>query len=111
MLRLYFCLKKELQMLIKKYSQDGKSCLVTFTLPAQVHASAAHLYGDFTEWEKSPQTMMQQEDGGFSITLSLATGQDYRFRYLLDGRHWENDWAADAYVSNPFGTEDSVLKL
>jgi 1,4-alpha-glucan branching enzyme len=98
-------------MLAKKYSQDGKTCLVTFTLPAQVQAKVAHLYGDFTEWEKSPQQMLLQEDGGFSITLFLATGHDYRFRYLLDGQRWENDWAADAYVPNPFGTQDSVLKL
>jgi 1,4-alpha-glucan branching enzyme len=98
-------------MLIKKYSQDGKTCLVTFTLPAQVRAGSIHLYGDFTEWEKSPQAMTKQADGGFSITLSLSTGKDYRFRYLLDGQHWENDWAADAYVPNPFGTQDSVLKL
>jgi 1,4-alpha-glucan branching enzyme len=98
-------------MLAKKYSQDGKTCLVTFTLPAQVHAKVAHLYGDFTEWEKSPKEMLLQEDGGFSITLTINTGHDYRFRYLLDGAHWENDWAADAYVPNPFGTQDSVLKL
>jgi 1,4-alpha-glucan branching enzyme len=98
-------------MLSKKYSQDGKTCLVTFTLPAQVNARFAHLYGDFTDWEKSPKYMSSQEDGGFSITISLPAGKDYRFRYLLDGGRWENDWAADAYVPNPFGTQDSVLKL
>jgi 1,4-alpha-glucan branching enzyme len=98
-------------MLAKKYSQDGKTCLVTFTLPVQVHARVAHLYGDFTEWEKSPKEMSLQEDGSFSIKVSLASGNDYRFRYLLDGERWENDWSADAYVANPFGTEDSVLKF
>ena len=55
--------------------------------------------------------MSPQEDAGFSITLSLNAGHNYRFRYLLDGQRWENNWAADAYVPNPFGTEDSVLKL
>jgi 1,4-alpha-glucan branching enzyme len=98
-------------MLSKKYSKDGKTCLVTFSLPKEVHARAAHLYGDFTEWEKSPKEMTALEDGGFSTTVSLDTGHDYCFRYLLDGGRWENDWAADAYVPNPFGTEDSVLKL
>jgi 1,4-alpha-glucan branching enzyme len=98
-------------MLAKKYYQDGKTCLVTFTLPAQVHAESAYVYGDFTDWEKSPQVMSRHADGSFSITLALAACKEYRFRYLLDGQHWENDWAADAYVPNPFGTEDSVLKL
>jgi 1,4-alpha-glucan branching enzyme len=98
-------------MLIKKYSQDGKTCEVTFQLPAQVNANVAHLYGDFTDWEKSPKKMLPEQEGGFSVTVSLTTGRDYRFRYLLDGGHWENDWAADDYVPNPFGTQDSVVKL
>jgi hypothetical protein len=29
---------------------------------------------------------------------------------LLDGERWENDWAADGYAPNNFGTEDSVVK-
>ena len=98
-------------MLKKEYSQDGKTCSVTFMLPEQVHAQSVHLYGDFTEWEKSPQTMTKQADGSFALTLSLTSGKDYRFRYLLDGQRWENDWAADAYVPNPFGTQDSLLKV
>ena len=98
-------------MLARKYSQDGKTCLVPFSLPNQVNAKVAHLYGDFTEWEKSPKEISSQEDAGFSITLSLNAGHDYCFRYVLDGQRWENDWAAEAYIPNPFGTEDSVLKL
>ncbi len=98
-------------MLTKNYSPDGKTCLVTFTLPVQVHARSAHLYGDFTDWEKSPLEMFPKDGGGFTVELTLAAGKDYRFRYLVDGGHWENDWAADAYSPNPFGTEDSVLKL
>jgi hypothetical protein len=52
-----------------------------------------------------------QGDGGFSITLILSAGYNYRFRYMLDGQRWENDWAANDYVPNHFGTEDSVLQL
>ena len=68
-------------MLNKKYSQDGKTCQVTFTLPAQVHARVAHLYGDFTEWEKFPKEMLLQEDGSFSITL-LST-QDMTIAFAI----------------------------
>ena len=84
---------------------------VTFVLPAQTNAKTAHLYGDFTAWEKSPKSMMQHEDGSFSAEVTLQAGNNYRFRYLLDGGHWENDWAADAYAPNPFGTEDSVVTV
>ena len=52
-------------MLIRKYSQDGKTCLVTFTLPVQVHARFAYVYGDFTEWKKSSKEMSRQKNGGF----------------------------------------------
>ncbi len=49
--------------------------------------------------------------GGFSLTVGLDTGRAYRFRYLLDGQRWDNDWAADAYLRNDFGGDDSVLDL
>ena len=98
-------------MLIKKYSKDGKNCIVTFVLPAQVKAKTAYLYGDFTDWEKSPKLMVRQEDGSFTTEVTFPAGNSYRFRYLLDGGHWENDWSADAYAPNPFGTEDSVLNV
>jgi 1,4-alpha-glucan branching enzyme len=98
-------------MITKKYSKDGKTCTVTFVLPPKINAKTAHLYGDFTEWEKSPKSMRQHEDGSFSAEVTLPAGNNYRFRYLLDGGHWENDWAADSYAPNPFGTEDSVITV
>ena len=55
--------------------------------------------------------MKRRKDGSFSQTISLKPGQQYRFRYVLDGKRWENDWAADAYLPNPFGTEDSVVEV
>ena len=31
------------------------------------------------------------------------------FRYVLDGELWENDWAADDYLPNSHGADDSVV--
>ena len=45
------------------------------------------------------------------MTVDLDAGRAYRFRYLLDGQRWDNDWAADAYVANDFGGDDSVVDL
>jgi hypothetical protein len=45
------------------------------------------------------------------LTVSIPTGRPYRFRYFLDGERWENDFSADDYTPNPFGSDDSVLKL
>ena len=55
--------------------------------------------------------MRRDAEGGFSVTVGLDAGRAYRFRYLLDGQRWDNDWAADAYVRNDFGGDDSVVDL
>jgi hypothetical protein len=59
----------------------------------------------------SAHPMKRRKDGSFSVALTLKTGQSYRFRYLLDGERWENDWEADGYVENDFGDEDSLVSL
>ncbi len=97
-------------MLRKIYSKAGRSCRVTFELPGEVNAQTVSLCGEFNEWSASAHPMMCRKDGRFSTTISLQAGETYRFRYLLDGERWENDWAADGYAPNNFGTEDSVVK-
>lgn len=97
-------------MLKKSYTQSGR-CRVTFELPAEASAETATLVGEFNDWDKTAHPMSKRKDGRFSITLTLDAGRQYRFRYWLDGGRWENDWEADAYVPNDFGTEDSVVDI
>ncbi len=96
-------------MLKKEYTKTGRSCRVTFTLPAEVNAQSACLCGEFNNWDESSHPMKRRKDGSFYLTLSLRPGQQYRYRFLLDGERWENDWAADSYVPNTLGSEDSVV--
>lgn len=98
-------------MLIKNYTKTGTTCRVTFKLPAEVGAETAVLCGEFNDWNPETNPMKKLKDGSFSLTLSLDVGQQYRFRYLLDGTRWENDWEADAYLPNEHGTEDSVVEI
>lgn len=98
-------------MLKKNYTKTGKSCRVTFKLPADVDAETAVLCGDFNEWSETANPMKKLKDGSFSVTVSIPAAQSYRFRYLLDGKRWENDWEADAYAPNEYGTDDSILEL
>jgi 1,4-alpha-glucan branching enzyme len=84
---------------------------VTFELPAAVGARRAYVVGDFNGWSTSATVMKPRRDGRCTTTVRLANGRPYRFRYLLDDGRWENDWAADGYVPNPFGTDDSVVDL
>ncbi len=98
-------------MLKKTYVKSGKSCRVTFELPAAVNAQSACLCGEFNDWEPSAHPMKRRKDGSFALTLGLPSGQEYRYRFLLDDDRWENDWAADAYTPNEFGADDSVVQV
>ena len=98
-------------MLKKQYAKDRKNCKVTFSLPDKVNAETVTLHGDFTKWEKTPVKMKHYKDGNFKVSVTLKAGKSYRFRYRLDGERWENDWDADAYAPNEFGTEDSVVEV
>jgi 1,4-alpha-glucan branching enzyme len=98
-------------MLKKSYSKTGSVCRVTFKLPAEVEAETAVLCGDFNAWNSEENPMKKLKDGSFSTTVSLTPGKAYRFRYLLDGERWENDWEADKYLPNSYGEEDSVVDL
>jgi 1,4-alpha-glucan branching enzyme len=98
-------------MLMKNFSRTGKYCRVTFKLPRDTVAEKAFLCADFNNWDTKANPMKQLKNGGFSTTVSLPTGKTYRFRYLLNDQDWENDWKADSYIRNDFGTDDSVLDL
>jgi 1,4-alpha-glucan branching enzyme len=98
-------------MLRKNYSKTGRSCRVTFDLPAEVEATKVSLCGEFNDWNSTTHSMKLRKDGRFSTTISLPAGRTYRFKYLLDDYRWENDWAADGYADNDFGTEDSLIRV
>ncbi len=95
----------------KSYSKAGNSCRVTFELPADVDAEVVALCGDFNDWDSSSHIMKPRKDGRYSLTLYLKPGESYRYRYLLDGERWENDWEADDYQPNEFGSDDSVVSV
>ena len=98
-------------MLKKNYSKTGNVCRVTFELPKEVNAKKASLCGEFNDWNQEANPMEKRKDGRWSVTISLKTNKDYRFKYLLDNGRWENDWNADGYLSNSLGTEDSLIRV
>ena len=98
-------------MIRKNYLKGGKLCRATFDLPPEVEAKRVSLCGNFNQWSETDHPMTRRKDGRFSITVTLEAGKSYRFKYLVDGCSWENDWDADGYAGNDFGTEDSLVKL
>ena len=96
--------------MIKSRGGKGKA-RVTFTVDPGVGAQTAAVCGDWNDWLTDADVMRRDAEGGFSLTVGLESGRAYRFRYFLDGQRWDNDWAADAYLPNSFGGDDSVVDL
>ena len=99
--------------LYKKYLKSQKECNVKFELSAEAADGAMEVWlaGDFNSWSSVDTPMKKQKDGSFTVTIKLETGREYQFRYLLDGKRWENDWAADKYMPAPFSNTDNSVVI
>jgi 1,4-alpha-glucan branching enzyme len=95
----------------KQYLKTRPFCKVTFSLPSEIAklVTTAHLVGDFNDWNTNATAMKRLKNGTFTATLTLRQNEEYQFRYFLDGVRWENDWEADKYVPNNYGSENSVV--
>jgi 1,4-alpha-glucan branching enzyme len=94
----------------KKYLKNRPACKVTFSLPKEAapEAESVFILGDFNNWSPEANPLTRLDEGNFTITLELEIGRAYRFRYMIDGWKYENDWFADRYEPNPYGGEDSI---
>ena len=88
-----------------------KTETITFELPAAVKADTVALAGEFNDWSTDTILLELGADGTWRTTVPLPPGHAYRYRFLINGEKWENSWQADAYVPNPFGTDDSVVMV
>jgi 1,4-alpha-glucan branching enzyme len=96
----------------KMYVKNRDVCKVTFSLSIDIAKSAnsACIVGDFNDWEAGATPMKKSKDGSFTASTNLSCGNEYQFRYLLDGAAWENDCSADKYVYSEYGgAENSVI--
>ena len=95
-------------MIEKQFTPKRTVCKVTFKVPAEWAEKEVKVAGDFNEWDTDSDSLKKKKDR-WEATLRLKPETEYRFKYLIDGERWENDDSADAYISNEFGTEDSLL--
>lgn len=95
--------------MLKKKPGRKDTVQVTFYLSDSVAADAVALCGDFNDWSPDAHPMKRLKKGLWRATVSVPADATYRFRYLLDGERWENDWEADAYEPNGLGEDDSIL--
>lgn len=98
-------------MIKKQFLKSKPVCKATFTFPAEAapEAKKVEIVGDFNNWNTEEAITMKKQKDVFKAVVELESGKEYQFRYLINGEAWENDWNADAYVSTPFGVENSVV--
>jgi 1,4-alpha-glucan branching enzyme len=92
-------------------AKTPRTVTVAFTLPAELYADDVALCGEFNNWRSDDIKLARDSSGRWYAAVALEPGRTYRYRYLLDGQRWENDWNADRYVPNPYGGDDSVVVL
>jgi 1,4-alpha-glucan branching enzyme len=97
-------------MIAKRNMGRGK-VRVTFSMPPLNGVKQLNLVGDFNNWSITETPLKRAADGSWSVALTLESGRDYEYRYFADGREWHNDWQADGYVPNQFGSDNSVASL
>lgn len=97
-------------MIKKEFTPKRTVCKVTLTVPGDWAEKEIAVAGDFNNWDTKAE-MMEKNKNGWTTTLRLKPENEYTFKYFIDGERWVNDDAADKYVSNEFGTEDSVVVI
>jgi 1,4-alpha-glucan branching enzyme len=99
-------------MIKKEHVKKTGLVRVTFELPSTMWAERVNLVGEFNDWDTAATPMTHdRSDANWKASIMLEPGRRYRFRYLLDGKEWLNDWHADDHVENPYGSYDSVVDL
>lgn len=98
----------------KQYLKSKPVCKVTFKITKEEakNAELVRLVGDFNGWDLASTPMKKLKNGDFTSTVNLDAEKQYEFRYLLDDKEWENDWAADQYVPSAISfDENSVVAV
>ena len=93
-------------MLKKKFFKTKDECEVTFELDVET-AESVVLVGEFNDWQ--PVEMKQAKEGSFKTKVRLPKEGQFQFRYLVNEKNWQNDEAADAYLTNEYGGQNSVV--
>ena len=92
-------------MLKKKYVKSKDEYEVTFELPSD--AGEAALVCEANGWQP---VAMKKSKGAFAAKLRDPANGSYQYRFLVNNSEWVNDAAADRYVTNEHGSENSVVE-
>ena len=95
----------------KQYLKSKPVCKVSFKVSAEEAngAKKIQVLGDFNNWDEKAPAMKSLKSGDFTQTINLDAGKEYQFRYLMDGKNWANDAAADGKINNNFDEHNDTV--
>ena len=101
-------------MLKKRYVKSRNVVKVSFEvpkaeLPEGIAVETVSVVGDFNGWDAAATPMARARGGIYRARVELEPGQEYQFRYLVNGEHWCNDWHADWYVPSGVGPDNCIV--
>jgi len=82
---------------------------ILFTHEAPGAGSVA-LAGSFNEWSVDRNPMTKGDDGVWSIVMALRPGQEYQYKFVVDGT-WITDETNPASAGDGFGGVNSLVSL
>jgi 1,4-alpha-glucan branching enzyme len=86
----------------KQYLKSKPYCKVTFLLSKQHVGKGRNVAvaGEFNEWKTDQTPLKAKKNGDFATTLTLQSGREYQYRFVVDGEEWITDDSADKYVNS-----------
>ena len=93
--------------MITKRFLKGDVARVTFKVNVDEDVEGVSLICESAGWDPIP--MEKLKSGPWRVQVRLPADQQIQFRYLASGGRWLNDDAADFYVDNGHGTDNSVV--
>jgi 1,4-alpha-glucan branching enzyme len=72
-------------------------------------AKEVFLAGDFNDWNPAEYRLRRYKDGIYKKKLQLKPGR-YQYLFRVDGE-WRTDPEHPERISNPFGSENSVITI
>jgi 1,4-alpha-glucan branching enzyme len=95
-------------MISKRFFKTKDEVEVTFELDVEESPSSVSIVADFLDWSPEPMKKVAKSST-YKFKTRLPKDSEFQFRYLLGDENWVNDPAADNYVGNGFGTDNSLV--
>lgn len=95
----------------KQFLKSKDTCKVTWSVDKKVAdgANSITLSGSFNNWSLKENQLQKLKNGNFKLMMELPKNAEYQFRYLVDGKKWINDSAADSFVDNQISNEENCV--